>query len=142
MKLPDAPALRVILCGDRNWNDWAAIVRVLRPLDPRTTLVITGGAPGADTLAEKAADAMGFGARVVIDADWKKYGRAAGPIRNQWMLDALLGGDASDHRQVIGFHDSLADSKGTRDMLTRAAKAMRRYPDKNLRVRNVKHGAR
>lgn len=140
MKLPDAPAMRVILAGDRNWSDWAAIVKVLRPFDPRTTLVITGGAPGADTLAEMAAKAMGFEARVVFPADWKKYGRAAGPRRNQQMLEALLGGSASDHRLVIGFHDSLADSKGTRDMLTRASKAMKRYPDKNLRVRNVKHG--
>lgn len=141
MKLPDAPATRVILCGDRSWSDWTAIVKVLRSFDPRTTLVITGGAPGADTLAERAAEALGFQARVVMRAEWEKYGRAAGPRRNQQMLDALLGGDASDHRQVIGFHDSLADSKGTKDMLTRSSKAMRRYPDKNLRVRNVKHGS-
>lgn len=139
MKLPDPPTLRVILCGDRDWSDWTAIVRVLRSLDPRTTMVITGGAPGADTLADKAAQSLGFGARVVEDAQWEKYGRAAGPIRNQKMLEILCAGSASDHRMVIAFHDDLARSKGTKDMVTRTKKRAKRNPELNIRIQRVGH---
>jgi hypothetical protein len=43
-----------------------------------------GGARGADALAKEWAMTK---ADLEIKADWKKYGPAAGPIRNQQMLD-------------------------------------------------------
>ena len=49
-------------------------------------------------------------------ADWKQYNYAAGPIRNQEMLDS--GVDF-----VVGFHDDIENSKGTKDMLKKCAKA-------------------
>lgn len=44
-------------------------------------------------------------------ADWKKYGRAAGPIRNTEML---VKGKPD---LVIAFHYNLDRSKGTKDMI-------------------------
>jgi hypothetical protein len=67
--------------------------RVLRLLDvakgPIKTL-IHGDAPGADRLAAAWAKDTGlaeFGELLAFPADWEKHGNAAGPIRNQQMLD-------------------------------------------------------
>lgn len=53
---------------------------------------------------------------VPFPAHWDIHGRAAGPIRNQQMLDEGL------PDMVIAFHDDIASSKGTKDMISRAEK--------------------
>lgn len=59
-----------------------------------------------------------------VAADWEKYGKRAGPIRNQAMLDYLvLGRESGQTVGVVAFHDGLEASKGTKDMVTRATKA-------------------
>lgn len=50
-------------------------------------------------------------------AQWTTHGLAAGPIRNQQMLDA------GHPTEVWAFHDRLTHSIGTRDMVNRAMKA-------------------
>lgn len=45
-----------------------------------------GGAKGADSLAAEYASLNGWGV-VERKADWDEHGRAAGPIRNQQMVD-------------------------------------------------------
>lgn len=71
-----------------------------------------GDATGADALAAAYAErrAMPF---KVYSADWQTHGNAAGPIRNQQMLDEA-GAEA-----VIAF----PGSKGTRNMCSLAEKA-------------------
>jgi hypothetical protein len=49
-------------------------------------------------------------------AQWHRYGQAAGPIRNQEMLKTGI-------HLVLAFHPNLSESKGTKDMVTRAASA-------------------
>lgn len=76
------------------------------------TLIIQGGAKGADRQAEIWAYANNVKSKTV-KADWKKYGQGAGAIRNQKMLDD----NAVD--LVIAF----PGNKGTADMVRRADKA-------------------
>lgn len=114
---------RVLVCGGRDYNDRAALYYELNRLigsysdgdnyDVRTQLtVITGAARGADTLADEWA--MEYGAkREVYPADWAKHKKAAGPIRNQQMLDE---GKPS---LVIAF----PGGAGTADMVRRAKAA-------------------
>ena len=109
------PPPRVLVTGARDWRDAAAIRRALSALPPGST-VITGAASGADRLAALVAADLGLGVEE-YPADWRRYGRAAGPIRNQWMLDHAR----SD--RVIAFHADLARSRGTADMLRRARRA-------------------
>ena len=71
--------------------------------------IIHGGAPGADMLAAEVAQELGIPARA-YPADWRKHGRAAGPIRNQLMLD-----DGKPDI-VVAF----PGGKGTADMIRRA----------------------
>lgn len=77
---------RVIVCGSRTWADSAKIAERLKAL-PKNTTVIHGGARGADRLA--AAEARKLGLRVkVYRADWDRYGKRAGIIRNYRMAEA------------------------------------------------------
>jgi hypothetical protein len=58
----------------------------------RITKLITGGASGVDVCARRYALKHAF-STCEFEADWKKYGRKAGPIRNARMAeeaDALL----------------------------------------------------
>jgi len=53
---------------------------------PRCTELIHGGARGADKMADEIGRELGF-IVVEVPADWDKYGRSAGAIRNREMLD-------------------------------------------------------
>jgi hypothetical protein len=106
--------LKVLICGSRFYTDYKKILQYVRSL--KDAVIIAGGARGADTLAVKAARACGFPFRE-YPAQWEKYGRKAGPIRNQTMLDM----EKPDI--VAAFHEDIESSKGTKDMVTRARKS-------------------
>lgn len=80
-------------------------------IDCTGVTIISGMAPGADTLAVEFAEFYGI-PLMKFPADWKKYGNGAGPLRNTKMLD-----EGKPH-VVVGF--LMSDSRGTRDMLTKA----------------------
>lgn len=103
--------MRVLVCGSRDWNDFETIHRELERLSPE--VVITGGCRGADAIAHTWAKRRGIDAPE-FRANWKAYGRAAGPIRNVQMLEE------GKPDLVLAFHDNLAASKGTRDMCDQA----------------------
>ena len=103
--------MRVLVCGSRNWTDADAILEALVALGPVIEVVIEGEAPGADSLAREAAQRLDIPV-LKFPADWTKYGKAAGPIRNQQMLD-------EGHPDlVLAF--PLQASRGTWDMVRRA----------------------
>jgi hypothetical protein len=106
--------MRILVCGDRDWTDGALVRRVLQELRPR--VIIEGGAKGADSCARAVAPAIEAEC-LTFSAEWKKHGKAAGPIRNQRMLDE------GKPDLVVAFHDDLGRSKGTNDMLARAERA-------------------
>lgn len=118
--------LRVLVCGDRAWNDPETIRKRLVLL-PAGTLIIHGDQGqvkrrrdgstywiGADTQADHVAKALGLKTDP-HPADWNKYGLAAGPRRNREMLD--LKPDL-----VIAFHRKIEYSKGTKDTVEEAKK--------------------
>jgi hypothetical protein len=82
---------------------------------PFETTIIEGGATGADTIAKSIAEFYGFKVNE-YRANWNKYGRAAGPIRNQEMLDKEEPGI------VVAFmkYSNAESSRGTKDMIKRA----------------------
>ena len=78
--------MRILVCGGRSLVDSPSVYSILADHIHPWDTVISGGARGADTIA--AGFAQGLGCEVIIfKPDWKKYGKAAGPIRNQRMLD-------------------------------------------------------
>ena len=105
---------RVLVCGDRNWKDYDAIDRLVKTL-PKGSVIIQGMCRGADLMARRAAIKHGYKYED-YPADWSKYGRAAGPIRNKQMLDE------GKPDIVYAFHPNISESKGTKDMVNQAKK--------------------
>ena len=102
--------MRVIVCGGRDYANRTVVGGVLGMLRDGVTIV-HGAASGADSLAAVEAALLGFDVEA-HPADWNAYGKAAGPIRNQRMLDA--GADL-----VIAF----PGGRGTADMVRRSREA-------------------
>lgn len=105
----------VLCCGDRKWCSLQVIEKIMRYMVPLGSTVVEGEASGADVLCKIVAERRGDSVRP-YPAQWGRYGRAAGPIRNQQMLDE------NTVEKVLAFHDNLASSRGTKDMVNRAVK--------------------
>lgn len=110
--------LRVLVCGDRNWDKPERVREVLGQLlyEHHIECVIEGEARGADKAGRRAAERLGIPV-LKFPADWTTFGNKAGVIRNAQML---LEGRPN---LVIAFHSNLAKSKGTKDMVRRARAA-------------------
>lgn len=106
---------RLLVFGDRDWDDYEMILEEIRKRNP--DVVIEGEARGADKMARRAAEEELGIPFEPYPAEWHIYGRSAGPIRNQQMLDE------GKPTEAIGFHDDLSNSKGTRDMWNRLKEA-------------------
>jgi hypothetical protein len=123
----------ILVTGDRKWTDIELVYNVLSQF-PTSSALINGYANGLDKIAHVVGEALGF---KIIDCpahwqhntpDWivvhgrckpgcrEASGPRAGPIRNRWMLDTYR------PDIVLGFHDDIRASKGTRDMLGYAHK--------------------
>lgn len=72
-----------LFCGSRDWSDRERIRRDLESL-PEGSVVIEGGARGADRIAAEEAAALGLHV-ATVRALWDFYGRSAGYRRNEAM---------------------------------------------------------
>lgn len=107
----EAGLSRVIVCGSRGWTDSAKIAERLAAL-PKNTLVVHGGARGADKIAAREATKLGLKVQL-HGAKWERYGKTAGLIRNHEM--AAAGADL-----CLAFWDNR--SSGTKHMIAEARK--------------------
>ena len=86
-RMSETPKKRVLVCGGRDYKDTERLRHELDALH-RTfgfEVLIEGGATGADARAAEWAKANDLVCET-YPADWKAYGRAAGPLRNEQML--------------------------------------------------------
>jgi hypothetical protein len=82
----DGNTLRILVCGGRDYDNVDKVYEVLDEFPTEELLIIHGGARGADSLA--GVWAFERGVQVTrYPADWEKYGKRAGYVRNQQMLD-------------------------------------------------------
>jgi predicted Rossmann fold nucleotide-binding protein DprA/Smf involved in DNA uptake len=102
---------RIAIIGSRGWTDRDAIVQFVDSL-PAGTVVVSGGALGADSIAEHAAHARGL-AVVVHLPDYRKHGGRAPLERNKLIV--------ADADRVVAFHDG--KSTGTLHTLGLARRA-------------------
>jgi hypothetical protein len=128
----------VLFCGDRDWTDEFAIEVVMRGIKERIEnkgnrmIVLHGNATGADTLAGRVGGKLGLDV-VAVPAKWIEHDRdgnsflqcecgdvktckVAGPRRNREMLFDY------GPNLVFAFHDDVASSRGTKDMIKLARK--------------------
>lgn len=110
--------MRVLVCGSRTWYNKKSIRSVLFALliNKKIDVLIEGEAKGADTLAKDLAEELGISI-LKFPADWNKFGKAAGPIRNKRMLEE------GKPDIVLAFSSDISKSKGTKNMVEIARKA-------------------
>jgi hypothetical protein len=92
--------MRILVCGGRKFADYTLLRRTLDALCgvlcpppdqigtwlPPGTVLIHRRSTRADSLADRWATVK-YVKTEVFDADWDRFGRRAGPLRNQRMLD-------------------------------------------------------
>lgn len=102
--------MRVLVCGGRHYADTDMVREVLSFLElrPGVDVIVHGDATGTDALAKRWAWAVEV-KEEAHPADWRKHGRAAGPIRNEEMLKTGID-------LVVAF----PGGRGTEDMVRRA----------------------
>jgi len=101
--------MKLAIIGSRGFNDYELVKKVLSDYKEKVTLVISGGAKGADTLGEKWANDNNI-KTLIYPAEWDKYGKKAGHIRN---TDIINNCDF-----CIAFWDG--KSTGTQDSIKKA----------------------
>ncbi len=106
--------MRCIIAGSRSLNDPQLVIDAVKAAQFPITVILHGGCRGIDSAAGWLAEKSGVPVEV-YPADWSKYGRAAGPIRNRLM--------ASEADALIAIQDLGSCSHGTRDMIRQARKA-------------------
>jgi len=106
--------MKILVCGDRDWKNKTRIEKILSEFTPTETTILHGCCRGADQLTDEVGINKGFSVKP-FPANWEKYGKRAGPIRNSLMLQ-----DEPDI--VIAFHDHIIESRGTADTINKAKK--------------------
>lgn len=79
--------MKVLICGSRGINDPATVLAAVEQSGLSPTHIISGGAKGVDRLACAYAASRGIEFKEYT-ADWDKYGKRAGFIRNYAMVGA------------------------------------------------------
>lgn len=78
--------MKVVVAGTRTLRDPRIVADAIAASGFTPTLIIHGGCCGVDTLAGDWARGNGIPTEA-YPADWDRHGRAAGPRRNQHMVD-------------------------------------------------------
>ena len=73
--------MKLGIVGSRTFGDYGMLLKQLEQYT-NLTEIVSGGAKGADQLAEQYARDNDIPVKIFYP-DWDKHGRAAGPIRNQ-----------------------------------------------------------
>ena len=112
--------IKVIVAGSRTFSDFNVVEKQLmmyfkaNNLHRQDVEIISGTANGADKLGEKFAEKYNL-KLTKFPADWDKYGKSAGYIRNEEMAKYAI-----DNGIVFVFWDG--ESKGTKHMISMANK--------------------
>lgn len=114
---PQTSMLRVLVTGSRIWEDRQQVYQDLSDINNDTgtagsVTLIYGKAPGLDTMAAEIGEEFGW----IMEgyaAEWDVYGKNAGPIRNQRMVDS--GADL-----CLAYPLTLDSYSGTLNCMTKA----------------------
>lgn len=108
---------KIAVVGSRGFTNLKKVDEYIKSL-PKDTIIVSGGAPGVDRTAERAARREGLRVEI-FTAEWEKFKRRkpgsknpAGMIRNTKIIET------SD--EVVAFWDG--QSPGTRDSINKATK--------------------
>jgi hypothetical protein len=98
--------MKTIIAGTRTINSYELVRVAIHSSKFKITEVVSGGCYGVDTIGEEWARENNIPVKV-FPADWNKYGKSAGPRRNEQMAnyaDALIliwDGDSRGSRSML-----------------------------------------
>lgn len=117
--------MKIAIIGSRYLHDLRFLNKAIdkSPFKDKITMVISGGASGVDYLAERWCKYNKIPI-IIYKPDWDKYGKSAGPIRNQYIIENSDG--------VIAIPHPTKESKGTNNSIKIA-----KEKDKPLFIYNV-----
>jgi len=111
--------MKILICGSREFSDYNNFSRrmdeYLSSSDMSQIEIVSGGAKGADSLAQRYAEERQL-KFTLFPADWQQYGRSAGYIRNGEMAKYCSG----PKNTCVAFWDG--KSLGTKHMMHTALK--------------------
>tara|TARA_B110000263_G_C15212776_1_gene466048 strand:+ start:64 stop:756 length:693 start_codon:yes stop_codon:yes gene_type:complete len=104
--------IRILICGDREWDDITAIKEVLEEL-PRSTIIIHGDDIGVDTIVARCA--------ILCGMEVKSYAATNGTTDEEHRTMKIL--EESNPDVVIYFHNNnLTETEATKNMIEQAEK--------------------
>jgi hypothetical protein len=114
--------ISVLVCGGRDYRDFDRVMDTLDLIHCKRRIhrIIHGGASGADKYAEVWASRNDIICSR-YPAQWDRYGKEAGPLRNQQMID----------QEKIDMVLAFPGGRGTADMIRRATEA-------GLRIKEIR----
>lgn len=98
--------MKAAIIGSRSFNNYDLVLETLLEYENIITLIVSGGAKGADTLGERWAKEKNKEV-LIFYPEWDKYGKSAGFRRNK---DIIENSDI-----VFAFWDGV--SKGTKSSI-------------------------
>lgn len=124
--MADIPIKRIVIAGCRDYNNYTEAKKYIDECisdikKDNTIIILSGGSNGADKIGERYAKENDFQIELFL-ADWKRFGKSAGPKRNKLMAEA------TDY--VICFWDG--KSRGTKSMIEYA-----KMYDKPLKIKYI-----
>ena len=107
---------KIIIAGGRDFNDYELLKKEASEFlfeieNGEAIQIVSGGAKGVDSMGETFAKEYNLDL-ILFPADWKKFGRAAGPKRNAQMAEYAT--------HLLSFWNG--ESKGTKSMISLAKK--------------------
>jgi hypothetical protein len=113
--------MKLAIVGSRNYSNYQQFCQLIDEALAKWLLgvtnveeVVSGGAQGADLMAERWARERKIPVKI-FRPDWNKWGKAAGPMRNQLIIEYAT--------HVVAFPSK--DGRGTQDSISRAKKLKR-----------------
>ncbi len=104
--------MKTIIAGSRTITDYYIVQDAIQQSGFEITEVVSGGCRGADLFGEEWAQENGIPIKR-FPANWEKYGKAAGPIRNSQLVNYV-----NKEGGLILIWDG--KSKGSQDVLDKA----------------------
>lgn len=108
----------LLICGSRNYNNYSEFEKITNLVlkNQKDVTIVSGGAKGADKLAERYCCIKNIKI-FIFNAKWDKYGKSAGFIRNAEMIDFIR---EKNNNGVLAFWDM--ESNGTKHTIESAKK--------------------
>lgn len=104
--------MKTIIAGSRSITEYNLLLRAIEQCPFKITSVVSGKAKGVDSLGEQYSKEHNLPIHL-FPADWKKFGRGAGIVRNREM--------ATNAEALLALWDG--KSKGTESMIKLARQA-------------------